>query len=68
MQVVGHRDPAKVEQEVTVEVTIPARSLAHWDDQSHAWAIEQGVFRLAVGSSYSDERLTTDIAVAGPNI
>src|SRR5215211_7094028 len=24
-------------QEVTVEVTVPARSLAHWDGETHAW-------------------------------
>jgi beta-glucosidase len=50
-------------QEVTVEATVPARSLAHWDRETHAWAVEPGVFRLAVGPSYSDQRLTTEIAV-----
>jgi len=49
-------------QEVTVEVTVPARSLAHWDGETHAWSIEPGVFRLAVGPSYSDERLTVEVA------
>jgi beta-glucosidase len=51
-------------QEVTVDVTIQARSLAHWDVESHAWTIEQGSFHLAVGRSYSDQRLTTEITVA----
>ena len=50
-------------QEVTVEVTVPVRSLAHWDTESHAWAIEEGVFPLIVGRCYGDERLTTDITV-----
>jgi hypothetical protein len=36
-------------QEVTVQVTVPARSLAHWDGQTHTWTIEQGRLRLAVG-------------------
>ena len=49
-------------QEVTVEVTVPARDLAHWDGETHAWTIEQGRFRLAVGPSYSDERLTIEVA------
>ena len=53
-------------QEATVEVTIPARSLAHWDTESHAWTIEQGDFHLAVGRSYGDQRLTTDIMVTEP--
>jgi beta-glucosidase len=51
-------------QEVTVDVTIPARGLAHWDVGSHAWTIEQGSFHLSVGGSYSDQRLTTEITVA----
>ena len=45
-------------------MTIPARSLAHWDAESHAWTIEQGSFHLAVGRSYSDQRLATEITVA----
>jgi len=49
-------------QEVTVEVTVPARSLAHWDGETHAWTIEQGRYHLAVGPSYSDERLTVEVA------
>jgi Fibronectin type III-like domain len=51
-------------QEITVDVTIPARSLAHWDRDLHAWTMELGVFHLAVGRSYSDQRLTTQVAVA----
>ncbi|HET9556325.1 MAG TPA: glycoside hydrolase family 3 C-terminal domain-containing protein, partial [Actinomycetota bacterium] len=51
-------------QEVTADIAIPARTLAHWDVGSHAWAIEQGGFHLAVGGSYSDLRLTTEITVA----
>jgi beta-glucosidase len=49
-------------QEVTVEVTVPARSLAHWDGETHAWTIEQGSYHLAVGPSYSDERLAIEVA------
>jgi beta-glucosidase len=51
-------------QEVTVDVTVPARGLAHWDVGSHAWTIEQGSFHLAVGRSYGDRRLVTETAVA----
>jgi beta-glucosidase len=47
-----------------VEVTVPARSLAHWDVETHTWTIEEGRFHLTVGPSYSDQRLVTDIAVA----
>jgi beta-glucosidase len=51
-------------QEVTADVTVPARSLAHWDGDSHAWSVEHGSFHLAVGRSYGDQRLATEIAVA----
>jgi hypothetical protein len=59
------RDPTAPSsgQEVTVEVTVPARSLALWDGETHAWTIEQGVFRLIIGSSYSDERLAIEVSV-----
>jgi beta-glucosidase len=51
-------------QEATADIAIPARALAHWDDGSHAWTIEQGTFHLAVGGSYADQRLVTEIAAA----
>jgi beta-glucosidase len=51
-------------QEVTVDVAIPARGLAHWDIESHAWTVEQGSFHLAAGRSWGDRRLVTEIAVA----
>jgi beta-glucosidase len=58
------------DQERTVEVTVAARSLAHWDPGSHAWTLEPGVFQLAVGRSYGDERLISEITAtehqAGP--
>ena len=45
-----------------MEVTVPARGLAHWDGETHAWTIEQGRFRLTVGPSYSDQRLAIGVA------
>jgi beta-glucosidase len=50
-------------REITVEVTVPARSLAHWDTGTHAWTIEPGSYCLAVGRSYADQRLTAELAV-----
>jgi len=50
-------------QEVTVDVTVPARALAHWDVGSHAWTVEPGSFRLTAGRSYGDQRLTAELAV-----
>jgi beta-glucosidase len=48
-------------QEVEVELAVPARVLAHWDSESHAWTIEQGRFHLEAGRSYGDQRLATDV-------
>jgi len=50
-------------QEVTVEVPVAGRALAHWDPAAHAWAVEPGSYRLAVGPSYGDRRLTVLLAV-----
>jgi beta-glucosidase len=52
-------------QEATVEVAIPSRCLAYWDIRSHAWTIEEGVFHLAVGRSWGDQRLAIDRFLAG---
>jgi beta-glucosidase len=54
-------------QEVVVGVSVPARRLAHWDTDSHAWTVEQGSFHLAVGRSYGDQRLATDMTVRETN-
>jgi beta-glucosidase len=51
-------------EEATVEIPVPARTLAHWDAGAHAWTIEPGTYRLTAGRSYSDQRLTTKIAVS----
>jgi beta-glucosidase len=48
-------------QEITVDLTVPARTFAHWDIHTHAWTIEPGSFHLTVGRSYGDQRLTTEI-------
>ena len=53
-------------QEITAEVPVPARALAHWDVDANAWTIEPGSYHLAVGPAYGDDRLTIQVAVAGP--
>jgi beta-glucosidase len=50
-------------QEVTVEIAVAARTLAHWDVGAHAWAVEPGGYRLTAGRSYADQRLTAWSAV-----
>jgi beta-glucosidase len=46
-------------QEVTVELPVPARALAHWDAGVHTWTVEPGSYQLTAGRSYADQRLTT---------
>jgi beta-glucosidase len=47
----------------TVEIPLPAKSLAYWDSVKHTWAVENEEIRLAVGASSSDLRLNKTIAV-----
>jgi beta-glucosidase len=40
-----------------------ARSLAHWDVESHRWAVEAGTYRLSAGPSSRDLRQSIEIAL-----
>ena len=50
-------------EEGEVQVAVPARSLAHWDTESHDWTIEPGTFRLSAGRSSRDLRQSIEIAM-----
>jgi beta-glucosidase len=50
-------------EEVTVEVAVPRRALAHWDVDAHAFAVEPGTFVLAAGRSSRDLRVRADLRV-----
>lgn len=50
-------------EERAVAVEVPARSLAHWDVESHGWTIESGIVQLSTGRSSRDLRHTTEITV-----
>jgi beta-glucosidase len=47
-------------QEVAADVTMSARSLTHWDVESHDWAIEPGTFQVSAGRSSRDLRCSTE--------
>jgi beta-glucosidase len=47
----------------SVSFTLPAEKLAYWDETSHGFVVEPGVFELMVGASSSDLRLKTQITV-----
>jgi beta-glucosidase len=48
----------------TVELRVPASSLAYWNADSHRWVVEGEPVRLQVGASSADIRLTRTIQVA----
>jgi acetylornithine deacetylase/succinyl-diaminopimelate desuccinylase-like protein len=62
---------ADPDAEVTVEVALTARALAHWDEGARAFVVEPGTFELAAGRSSRDLRCATQVrapdgAATGP--
>jgi beta-glucosidase len=51
--------------EVTVEIALPWRSLAHWDAGAHAFAVEPGPFVLTAGRSSRDLERSVEMSVGG---
>jgi beta-glucosidase len=49
-------------EEVTVEIAVPPRALAHWDGDAHAFAVEPGDFDIAAGRSSRDLRCSTSVS------
>jgi len=47
----------------TVEIHLPARSLAHWDTDKHNFVVEPGELELRVGASSADIRLKQMISI-----
>jgi beta-glucosidase len=56
---------AEAGTEVTADIPVPLRRLAHWDTATAAWAVEPGEYQLAVGRSSRNLLLTTAVHV-GP--
>ena len=50
--------------EVTADIAIPLRCLAHWDTADGTWAIEPGAYQLGVGRSSRDLALPITIAIS----
>jgi beta-glucosidase len=48
----------------TVAFTLPAEKLALWNDQTHGFVVEPGVFDVMIGSSSADIRARDQITVA----
>ncbi|MBL0887755.1 glycoside hydrolase family 3 C-terminal domain-containing protein [Myceligenerans indicum] len=48
-----------------VELTVPAADLAHWSVREDAWTTEGGTWRVEVGASSRDIRLTGEAEITG---
>jgi beta-glucosidase len=48
---------------VTAEVHVPARAFRIWDGEASAWRTPPGRYRLHVGRSSRDARLTAEVTV-----
>jgi beta-glucosidase len=51
--------------EQTVRVEIPAEDLQYWSTTADDWAVEGGTYRIEVGASSRDLRLTAEVELAG---
>ncbi|MBQ8641276.1 MAG: fibronectin type III-like domain-contianing protein, partial [Clostridia bacterium] len=50
-------------EEKTVVFTLDRRAFAYWDDINHDWCVNNGVFRIHIGASSADIRLTGEIKI-----
>jgi beta-glucosidase len=55
-------------QTKTVRLTLPAKDLAHWDVTRSKWVVESSDYDVMVGSSASDVREHSTLAVRGETI
>jgi beta-glucosidase len=51
---------------VTAELRIAPRAFEHWCERHHAWHAEAGRFRLRVGRSVADLRLSASVELTVP--
>jgi beta-glucosidase len=52
----------------TVTFRLRSRDLSYWSVQQHRWVLESGTYRLSVGASSRDLRLSTPIEVSAPRL
>jgi beta-glucosidase len=50
----------------TVTFRLQSRDLSYWSVRQHRWVLEGGTFRLSVGASSRDLRLTTTVELSAP--
>jgi len=52
----------------TVRFSVPASSIAYWDERTHGWVVETEPVELQVGASSADIRLEHTIRVTGGGV
>ncbi len=50
-------------QSESVSIALNSRAFAHWDAVSHSWVVDKGVYKILVGASSADIRLTESLEV-----
>ncbi|HLP51149.1 MAG TPA: glycoside hydrolase family 3 C-terminal domain-containing protein [Chitinophagales bacterium] len=50
-------------EEKTVELTIPVKDLAYYDEATKSWIVEKGKYEVLVGNSSRDERMLKAVVV-----
>ena len=51
--------------EVTADIPIPLRRLAHWDTGAGSWTVEPGDYRLSIGRSSRDLPIAVTVTISG---
>ena len=46
-----------------LQIRLPPRVFEHWDETSHGWGAEPGVWTLSAGRSVADLRLSTELVI-----
>ena len=47
----------------TAQIRLPRRVFEHWDETSHGWGAEPGVWTLSAGRSVADLRLSSELVI-----
>lgn len=57
----------KAGEEKTAEFRLDRRAFAYWDETEHRWRVDSGKFRVLIGASSADIRLSEEIEVTADN-
>jgi beta-glucosidase len=52
------------EERGRVSIRLDRRAFSHWDETTHGWKMASGVYRIRVGASSRDLRLSATVTLA----